>query len=168
MSFKGSNVTQVSATDADFGENARLTYKIERASYNKFQINGDTGVILVTQPLDFDQQNTYSLQVIAVDNGWPALTGSAAVLVTVVDKNNHPPRFIPISQHAQATEKAKINSVIHTLSAVDRDALPGSLRYSLVEPITAVDRDGRDVKTNDMFKVTSLKIYLFFLSNLKN
>lgn len=148
--FKGSNVTQVSAKDADFGENARLSYKIERASYNKFQIDPDTGV---TQPLDFDRQSTYSLQVVAVDNGWPALTGSAAVLVNVQDKNNHPPKFVPISQHAQATETAKLNSVIHTLSAVDRDALPGSLRYSLVEPITAVDRDGRDVKTNSMFKV---------------
>lgn len=151
--FKGSNVTQVSAKDADFGENARLSYKIERASYNKFQIDPDTGVIKVTQPLDFDRQSTYSLQVVAVDNGWPALTGSAAVLVNVQDKNNHPPKFVPISQHAQATETAKLNSVIHTLSAVDRDALPGSLRYSLVEPITAVDRDGRDVKTNSMFKV---------------
>lgn len=148
----GSNVTQVSATDADFGENARLSYKIERASYNKFQIDPETGVIKVTQPLDFDKQNTYSLQLVAVDNGWPALTGSAAVLVNVLDKNNHPPKFVPVSQHAQATETAKLNSVIHTLSAVDRDAIPGSLRYSLVEPITAVDRDGRDVKTNTMFK----------------
>ncbi|KAI9552006.1 hypothetical protein GHT06_022343 [Daphnia sinensis] len=148
----GSNVTQVSATDADFGENARLNYKIERASYNKFQIDPETGVIKVTQPLDFDKQNTYSLQLVAVDNGWPALTGSAAVLVNVLDKNNHPPKFVPVSQHAQATETAKLNSVIHTLSAVDRDAIPGSLRYSLVEPITAVDRDGRDVKTNTMFK----------------
>ncbi|XP_057377761.1 cadherin-87A-like [Daphnia carinata] len=148
----GSNVTQVSATDADFGENARLSYKIERASYNKFQIDPETGVIKVTQPLDFDKQNIYSLQLVAVDNGWPALTGSAAVLVNVQDKNNHPPKFVPVSQHAQATETAKLNSVIHTLSAVDRDAVPGSLRYSLVEPITAVDRDGRDVKTNTMFK----------------
>jgi hypothetical protein len=153
--FKGSNVTQVSAKDADFGENARLNYKIERASYNKFQIDPETGVIKVTQPLNFDRQSTYSLQVVAVDNGWPALTGSAAVLVNVEDKNNHPPKFVPISQHAQATETAKLNTIIHTLSAVDRDALPGSLRYSLVEPITAVDRDGRDVKTNSMFKVFS-------------
>jgi hypothetical protein len=143
----------VSAKDADFGENARLSNKTERASYNKFQIDPDTGVIKVTQPLDFDRQSTYSLQVVAVDNGWPALTGSAAVLVNVQDTNNHPPKFVPISQHAQATETAKLNSVIHTLSAVDRDALPGPLRYSLVEPITTVDRDGRDVKTNSMFKV---------------
>lgn len=156
-------MTQVSASDADFGENARLTYKIERASYNKFQIDGETGVIRVTQPLDFDKQSSYSLQVVAVDNGWPVLTGSASVLVTVMDKNNHPPRFVPISQHAQATETAKLNSIIHTLSAVDRDALPGSLRYSLVEPITAVDRDGRDVKMNTMFKVR-----FFLLGHVSN
>ena len=61
LSLKGSNVTQVSAKDADFDKNARLTYKIERASYNRFQINSDTGVILVTQTLDFEKQNTYNL-----------------------------------------------------------------------------------------------------------
>lgn len=154
-------MTQVSATDADFGENARITYKIERASYNKFQIDSDTGVIKVTQLLDFERQNSYSLQVIAVDNGWPSLTGSAAVVVNVLDKNNHFPSFVPVSQHAQATETAKLNTVIHTLTAFDQDALPGSLRYSLVEPITAVDRDGRDVKTNTMFKV---QLYRFFFS----
>lgn len=140
------------ATDADFGENARLTYKIERSSYNKFRIDNETGLLTVTQPLDFEDQNSYSIQVVAVDNGWPALTGSATVLVNVEDRNNHPPRFTPISQQAQAIETLPLNAVVHRLSAVDPDARPGSLRFALVEPITAVDKDGREVRTNTMFK----------------
>jgi len=148
----GSNVTQVTASDIDFGENARLTYKIERSSYNKFRIDSETGLLQVTQSLDYEDQNVYSIQVVAVDNGWPALTGSAAVLVTVEDRNNHPPRFTPISQQAQAIETAQLNAVVHTLSAVDPDARPGALRYALVEPITAVDKAGREVRTNTMYK----------------
>ena len=140
------------AKDADFGENARLTYKIERSSYNKFRIDADTGLVQVTQSLNYEEQSTYGIQVVAVDNGWPALTGSASVIITVEDRNNHPPRFVPVSQQGQAIETLPFNSVVHTLTAIDSDARVGSLRYSLVEPITAVDKEGREVKTNTMYK----------------
>lgn len=152
VAVAGSNVTQVMATDADFGENARLTYKMERSSYNRFRILPDTGLVQVTKALNFDEQNSYSLQIIAVDHGFPALTGSAVILVNVEDRNNKQPRFVPVSQHAQTIETVNLNTVVHTMTAVDPDARPGSLRYSLVEPITAVDKDGREVRTNTMYK----------------
>jgi len=126
--------------DADFGENARLTYKIERSSYNRFRIGADDGLLQVTKALDYDEQSSYSLQIVAVDNGFPALTGRAVVLVNIDDRNNKLPLFTPVSQHAQTVETVQLNTVVHTLSAVDPDARPGSLRYSLIEPITAVDK----------------------------
>ena len=126
--------------DADFGENARLTYKIERSSYNRFRIGADDGLLQVTKALDYDEQSSYSLQIAAVDHGFPALTGRAVVLVNIDDRNNKLPRFTPVSQHAQTVETVQLNTVVHTLSAVDPDARPGSLRYSLIEPITAVDK----------------------------
>ena len=83
-------MTEALATDADFGANARLSYKIERSSFNKFRIDPATGVIQVTQPLDFDERSAYNIQIIAVDNGSPALTGSAT-FITVEERNNKKP-----------------------------------------------------------------------------
>lgn len=111
-----------------------------------------TGVLRVARPLDFDERAGYTIQIVAIDHGSPPLTGSATVSVTVEDANNKGPRFAPVSQHAQTLETTNLNSVIHTLTAVDADAAPDSLRYALIEPITAVDKDGREVRTNTMYK----------------
>ena len=145
-------MTQVVAMDTDFGENARISYKIERSAYNRFRMGADDGLLQVTKALDYDEQNVYSLQIVAVDNGLPALTGSAVIVVNIEDRNNLMPRFSPVSQQAQTVETVNLNTVVHTLTAVDADAPPGSLRYSLIEPITAVDKEGREVRTNTMYK----------------
>ena len=102
--------------------------------------------------MDYDESNSYSMQIVAVDNGSPSLTGSAAVFISVEDRNNKKPVFTPGSQYAQTFETAGLKSVVHTLTAFDADASPGSLRYSLIDPITAVDKDGREVRTNSMYK----------------
>lgn len=117
-------------------------------------MDSETGVVKVVQALDYEKQNSFSMQVIAVDSGWPALTGSTTLFVNVLDHNNHPPEFAPVSQHAQVLETAALKTVVHKLSAVDLDARPGSLRYSFSDPITAVDRDGREIRSsaNSMFR----------------
>lgn len=160
------------ATDVDFGENARLTYRIARSSYNKFAIDSETGVVKVVQALDYEKQNGYSMQVIAVDNGWPALTGSTTLFVTVLDHNNHPPEFSPVSQHAQVVETAPLKAVVHKLTAADSDARPGALRFSFADPISAVDRDGREIRggAGSMFRrffgLNSLTGEIFVMEHL--
>ena len=142
---------QVEASDADFGENARLTYTIERGSFNAFRIDSETGLLSVNSKLDFDMQSSYSVRVSAVDNGSPRLSGTATILISVDDRNNKFPRFDPVSQHAEVNETATSGTEVWRLKASDPDAVEGSLRFS-IEATAAVDKDGRQVRRNNMYR----------------
>lgn len=57
------------ATDADSGVNAELLYRIQKGAFDDFSINETTGVITVSRKLDYDERNTYHVEVIALDGG---------------------------------------------------------------------------------------------------
>lgn len=74
--------------------------------------------------LDYDYlpDHTYNFTVIAIDNGVPALTGSANVRVSVTNVNDEDPVFAQSSiEHVQVSEDAPPNTVIHVLQAYDPD-----------------------------------------------
>lgn len=57
------------ATDADSGLNAELVYRIQKGAFDDFAINETTGVVTVSRKLDFDDKDTYHVEVIAFDKG---------------------------------------------------------------------------------------------------
>lgn len=67
--ISGEKVLRVQATDADSGINAKLSYRIEKGSYNDFSVDSETGVVKVASKLDFDRRNFYNITVIATDSG---------------------------------------------------------------------------------------------------
>lgn len=73
------------------GANTKLRYQI--TSGNKggaFDIEPEVGTIFIAQPLDYEQQKRYKLLVLASDGKWEDY---AAVVVTVVNKNDEAPVF---------------------------------------------------------------------------
>lgn len=60
---------EVTATDADSGVNAELVYRIQKGAFDDFAINETTGVVTVSRKLDYDEKNTYHVEVIAFDKG---------------------------------------------------------------------------------------------------
>lgn len=60
---------QVSASDADTGENAIVSYRIQRGGYDDFTIDSETGVITVGRKLDFDRRQSYGIEILATDGG---------------------------------------------------------------------------------------------------
>lgn len=57
------------AHDADIGDFGRVTYLIDRhSSKGRFSVDPDTGAIVVTERLDREEQQSYSLIVEAWDN----------------------------------------------------------------------------------------------------
>lgn len=79
---------RLNATDADLGENARITYSLITDT-NDFRIDPETGVLFISSPLDRERQDLYELQVRAADNGpkneQPQLSSDALVRVIVED-----------------------------------------------------------------------------------
>ncbi|XP_013080549.2 protocadherin alpha-7-like isoform X1 [Biomphalaria glabrata] len=89
----GSVVLQVSATDADEGYNALVSYDFSSVQKpfveNLFRINSSTGNISVVAPL---RSGTTEFIVEAQDHGNPSLKAQTVVRVTVVNTGNTPPR----------------------------------------------------------------------------
>ena len=84
----GTRVETVLATDADFGPNAELTYRIARGAFDDFTIDPTTGLVTVSGRLDFDRRAEYVMEVVAADGGSPSLSGTTTLTVTLMNKND--------------------------------------------------------------------------------
>lgn len=113
-------VVKVSATDIDSGDNGRVTYKLLDNFDETFEIDEETGEIYTTTKLDREDIPSYELTVEACDKGVPQLTGTATVLVTVLDKNDNPPRFTRLFS-VNVTENAEIGSFVIRVTSSDQD-----------------------------------------------
>ena len=68
-------VEQVRATDADFGVNAEISYRIQKGAYDDFAIDPSTGEVTLSGKLNYDTRSYYELEIVAMDGGEPSLSG---------------------------------------------------------------------------------------------
>lgn len=62
----------------------------------------------------------------------------------------------------QVKEDAKVGEIVYTLVAKDLDiSSPEALNYAASEPITAVDKNGKEVTSDFTFKVFFISLYIF-------
>ncbi|XP_018429359.1 PREDICTED: cadherin EGF LAG seven-pass G-type receptor 3-like [Nanorana parkeri] len=126
----GSTVVIISATDDDVGENARISYFLEE-NIPQFRINPDTGVITLNGQLDYEDQMTYTLAVIAKDNGIPQKSDTAYVEIMVNDVNDNAPQFLNSQYHGIVSEDAPPFTSVLQISATDRDShANGRVQYT--------------------------------------
>ncbi|UYV77676.1 hypothetical protein LAZ67_15001894 [Cordylochernes scorpioides] len=144
-------VEQIVATDADRDQNAQLLYRIQKGAFDDFAINISSGSVSVVRSLDFDRRSSYVMEVVAVDGGSPARTGTATLTVHILNNNDKSPQFSPSTQRTHISEDATVGTVFYQLAAHDPDA-QGGLRYGLSGPTTAVDKDGRPLASAEDFK----------------
>ncbi|CAB3227459.1 unnamed protein product [Arctia plantaginis] len=107
---------KVDATDADFGQNANLTYFIQPTdNYLPFEISPSSGVFSVNGELDREKEDKYILTVVARDNGYDKkLSSSVSVEVQVLDVNDNAPNFYAYDEllewkHPEADEISNHN-----------------------------------------------------------
>lgn len=151
LSPPGTIVEHVSATDADTGVNALITYRIQKGAFDDFVIDGHTGVVSLSpnSRLDYDRRKHYIMEIIGVDGGVPEKTGTATLSVNILNSNDKMPYFQPTTQRAQVSEGAEIGHTVYKLVAKDPDASSEEyLKYSITEPITAIAKDGRSVNAS--------------------
>ena len=126
----GSSVTQLHATDADIGENARIHFYfsnlVSSMAKRLFYLNSTTGLITVKEPLDREESPNHKLLVLASDGG--LMPTRAMVLVNVTDVNDNVPlidiRYIinPINGTVVLSENAPLNTKIALITVTDKDA----------------------------------------------
>ncbi|KAM5221029.1 protocadherin-11 X-linked isoform 7-T7 [Ctenodactylus gundi] len=126
----GTSVTQLHATDADIGENARIHFYFSNLVSNMakrlFHLNTTTGLITVKEQLDREELPSHKLLVLASDGG--SVPARAMVLVNVTDVNDNVPsvdiRYIvnPTNGTVVLSENAPLNTKIALITVTDKDA----------------------------------------------
>uniref|UniRef100_A0A671VQ47 FAT atypical cadherin 3 n=1 Tax=Sparus aurata TaxID=8175 RepID=A0A671VQ47_SPAAU len=82
----GSPIFQVSAIDQDYGLNGEVTYSL-KVPHRNFQVNPLTGQLTLKRAFEVDLSNAeYKLVLVASDSGFPSLSSTVELPVTVVNK----------------------------------------------------------------------------------
>ena len=90
----GAKVGSVSATDSDAGSNGEVRFSIVKGDDNNvFQIDPISGQITVNGKIDRETTDSYTLTVMASDQGKPSMKTEQNFYVTVEDQNDNPPKF---------------------------------------------------------------------------
>ncbi|XP_036247289.2 uncharacterized protein LOC118691923 [Molothrus ater] len=129
----GSTLVTVTATDADDGLYGRVKYSVQKITEKAsqiFQLDGNKGAITLLQSLDFEECNSYELDVQAHDGG--ALFDKTKVVVTVTDVNDNVPEISMRSALREISEDAPSGTVVALLHVRDRDSgANGEVRCSI-------------------------------------
>ena len=78
-------------------------------------------MLSTSRPLDRERKARYSLTVVAQDQGRPALSGTVTIEVSVLDVNDHAPRFQSASYTADISEDVQMGSFVVEVKASDLD-----------------------------------------------
>ncbi|NWU00580.1 PCDGH protein, partial [Urocynchramus pylzowi] len=118
----GSIVLNVSASDADEGTNAHITYgfgKMPAKVLRKFVVDAQRGMITLQEALDFEDTRGYVLLVEGKDGG--GLVAHCKVEVEVLDVNDNAPELTLTSVSSPVPEDAPAGTVVALLKVRDRD-----------------------------------------------
>ena len=127
------DIFTVHADDKDAGANGAVSYKIIDHT-ELFSIQQDTGVI--TADVVFDRENVtdFRFRVVASDNGMSPFMSTATVMVHILDKNDHEPRFYEDEYFFSVQENQHLSTVIGNVTAYDADTGPnGAFTFTLDE-----------------------------------
>ncbi|XP_072290397.1 protocadherin beta-16-like [Eucyclogobius newberryi] len=96
----GLSIFTVKATDADWNQNARVSYILEDSSVNGVpvssyvSVSADSGVIHAVRSFDYEQIKDFQLCVKAQDGGSPPLSSNVTVKILVQDQNDNAPQVL--------------------------------------------------------------------------
>uniref|UniRef100_A0A8C7VKG7 Cadherin domain-containing protein n=1 Tax=Oncorhynchus mykiss TaxID=8022 RepID=A0A8C7VKG7_ONCMY len=142
----GSLLSSVSASDLDFGDNAKISYsilesKVQDVSLSSYvYINSDNGSIYSMHSFDYEKLKVFQILVQAKDHGSPSLSSNATVHVFILDQNDNAPAVIYPSaalgslSHQNMPRSAKAGHLVTKVTAVDADSGHNAwISYKLAE-----------------------------------
>ncbi|XP_072768531.1 protocadherin alpha-C2-like isoform X1 [Nerophis lumbriciformis] len=139
---KGERFSLSNAVDPDVGSNTVKTYHLSESEH--FDIEVQTGRegtqfadLILKRSLDREQQAVHSLVLTAVDGGKPPRSGTAKIIVQVLDTNDNAPLFDESIYSVKIMENSPIGNLVIDLNATDLDEGSNSdltYSYSLYTP----------------------------------
>lgn len=129
----GTELIRFRATDSDLGVNSQITFSIVSGNRrDTFHIDPITGSLYLHKPLDYEDTQSYSLNITASDGGNPRLSTTIMFVVNIIDSNDNPPIFPNTAIVRQIREGIPINTPIVTVTAEDPDSgVNGKVTYAI-------------------------------------
>ncbi|XP_061580464.1 protocadherin-10a isoform X3 [Cololabis saira] len=124
------------AFDPDVGANALGTYAITTNNYFYLDVQTQSdgnkfAELVLEKPLDREQQAVHRYVLTAVDGGVPQRTGTALLVVKVLDSNDNAPTFEQSVYTVNLRENSPVGTLVIQLNATDVDEGPnGEIVYS--------------------------------------
>ncbi|XP_042620996.1 protocadherin Fat 3-like isoform X1 [Cyprinus carpio] len=185
----GTSVLQVNTNDGDTGFNGRILHAISDGNVDScFNIDMESGLIYIYQPLDRERSDRYLLNITIYDLGLPQRSSWRLLTVNIDDVNDNSPKFSRESYTAIIPENAAVGTEVIQVTASDEDlGQNGEVSYTLLTSThlfainsetgsiyvsSQLDRESisdftlkiqaRDKaeRGNQMFSETTLRVYL--------
>ncbi|XP_061581258.1 protocadherin alpha-7-like isoform X11 [Cololabis saira] len=122
----GTTVIQVNATDMDDGPNGEVEYffgsDVKDTIRERFDIKADTGEIIVKGHIDFEEQDSYDIDIQASDKGIIPFRTYKSVIVQIGDINDNPPDIEVTSLSSYISEDSRPGTTVALLSITDLDS----------------------------------------------
>ncbi|XP_041845384.1 protocadherin gamma-A2-like isoform X23 [Melanotaenia boesemani] len=130
----GLSIFTVKATDADWNQNARVSYILEDSSVNGVpvssyvSVSADSGVIHAVRSFDYEQIKDFQFRVKAQDGGSPPLSSNVSVKILIQDQNDNPPQVLyPVQTGGSVVAEmvprsADVGYLVTKVVAVDVDS----------------------------------------------
>uniref|UniRef100_A0A671P273 Protocadherin Fat 3-like n=1 Tax=Sinocyclocheilus anshuiensis TaxID=1608454 RepID=A0A671P273_9TELE len=185
----GTSVLQVNTNDGETGFNGRILHAISDGNVDScFNIDMESGLIYIYQPLDRERSDRYLLNITIYDLGLPQRSSWRLLTVNIDDMNDNSPKFSLESYTAIIPENAAIGTEVIQVTASDEDlGQNGEVSYTLLTSthLFAINRETGSIyvsshldresisdftlkiqardkaeRGNQMFSETTLRVYL--------
>ncbi|XP_045574159.1 protocadherin gamma-A2 isoform X32 [Salmo salar] len=130
----GLSIFTVEARDADWNQNARVSYILEDSSVNGvpvssyLSVSADSGVIHAVRSFDYEQIKDFQFRVKAQDGGSPPLSSNVTVKIMIQDQNDNAPQVLyPVQTSSSLVAEmvprsADLGYLVTKVVAVDVDS----------------------------------------------
>ncbi|XP_045579934.1 protocadherin beta-16 isoform X21 [Salmo salar] len=130
----GLSIFTVKARDADWNQNARVSYILEDSSVNGVpvssyvSVSADSGVIHAVRSFDYEQIKDFQFRVKAQDGGSPPLSSNVTVKIMIQDQNDNAPQVLyPVQTSSSLVAEmvprsADVGYLVTKVVAVDVDS----------------------------------------------
>ncbi|XP_066524869.1 protocadherin alpha-C2-like [Hoplias malabaricus] len=168
----GERFSLSNAVDPDIGSNSIKTYYLSESEH--FDIEIQTGRdgskfadLILRRVLDREAQAVHNLILTAVDGGVPARSGTASIIVRVLDTNDNAPKFEKDIYKINLMENAPIGSLAVKLNATDLDEGSNSdIVYSFslytsekTQETFSLNPETGEIRVKEMINYEDFRIY---------
>ena len=116
-----------------------LSYELQNAASSNFtfSVNRETGDLVLTKTLNFEENRSYALEMTCASNSIN-MSAQFITVVTVKDINEYPPTIQPSTNQVDLYENTTVGDILYAISAFDPDSPSTQLFYKIadVQPVS--------------------------------